>query len=63
MTKSAPIILWELGAEVIKSKISFNSIYTHLLLVLKDKNYIKYAKMQSNNLKAIYKIDKWVKNS
>ena len=30
--------------------------------VLKDKNYIKYAKMKSNNLKTIYKIDKWARN-
>ena len=66
MTKSAPIILNAANEifvdQFLKSKISFNSIYTHLLLVLKDKNYIKYAKMQSNNLKAIYKIDKWARD-
>ena len=66
MKKSAPIILNAANEifvdQFLKSKISFNSIYTHLLLVLKDKNYIKYAKMQSNNLKAIYKIDKWARD-
>ena len=66
MTKSAPIILNAANEifvdQFLKSKISFNSIYTHLLLVLKDKNYIKYAKLQSNNLKAIYKIDKWARD-
>ena len=48
--------------QFLKSKISFNSIFRHLSLVLKDKNYIKYAKMKSNNLKTIYKIDKWARN-
>ena len=61
--KSAPIIL-NAANEVfvdhfLKSKISFNSIYNYLSLVLKDKNYIKYANMSSNNLDIIYKIDNW----
>lgn len=66
MTKSGPIILNAANEifvdQFLKSKISFNSIFRHLSLVLKDKNYIKYAKMKSNNLKTIYKIDKWARN-
>ena len=43
----------------LRSKINFGSIYNYLSLVLKDKNYIKYARMKCNNLKQIHIIDSW----
>jgi len=64
---SAPIIIN--GANEIlvdlflKSQISFNSIYKYLLLVLKDKHYIKYATFSCNNLKKIYIIDAWARKT
>ena len=45
--------------QFLEKKISFNSIIQYLYLVLKDKNYKKYAIQRSNNLKNIYMIDKW----
>ena len=45
----------------LKNKISFNSIYRYLSLVLKDKNYKKYAIQEPNNLTNIYMIDKWAR--
>jgi len=43
----------------LKKKISFTSILRYLFLVLKDKNYRKYAIHKSTNLKNIYIIDQW----
>ena len=66
MSKSAPIIINAANEifvdQFLKSKISFNSIYSYLSLVLKDKNYIKYANMKSNNIEKVLKIDKWARN-
>ena len=45
--------------EFLKKKISFNSISKYLFLVLKDKNYKKYAIQRPINLGIIYMIDKW----
>ena len=47
--------------QFLKKKISFNSIYLYLSLVLKDKNYKKYAIQEPNNLKKIYMIDNWAR--
>ncbi len=66
MSKSAPIIINAANEifvdQFLKSKISFNSIYSYLSLVLKDKNYIKYANMKSNDIDKVLKIDKWARN-
>ena len=66
MSKSAPIIINAANEifvdQFLKSKISFNSIYSYLSLVLKDKNYIKYANMKSDNIEKVLKIDKWARN-
>ena len=61
--RSTPIIL-NAANEIfvdhfLKSKISFSSIYQYLSLVLKDRNYINYAKMRSDKLKNIQIIDQW----
>ena len=45
--------------QFLKRKISFNSIIRHLFSVLRDKNYKKYAIQVPSNLKKIYMIDKW----
>ena len=64
--KSTPIIL-NAANEIfvdhfLKSKISFSSIYEYLSLVLKDRNYINYAKMRGDKLKNIQTIDQWSRN-
>ena len=43
----------------LKKKISFTSILRYLFLVLKDKNYRKYAIYKPTNLRNIYTIDQW----
>ena len=45
--------------QFLKKKISFSSIIQYLFLVLKDKNYKKYAIYKPTNLKNIYMIDHW----
>ncbi len=45
----------------LKKKISFTSILRYLFLVLKDKNYRKYAIYKPINLKNIYIIDQWAR--
>ena len=45
--------------QFLKKKISFSSIIQYLFLVLKDKNYKKYAIYRPTNLKNIYMIDFW----
>ena len=47
--------------QFLKKKISFNSIIQYLFLVLKDKNYKKYAIYKPINLKNIYIIDSWTR--
>ena len=49
--------------QFLKNKISFCSISKYLFLLLKDKNYKKYAIQKPINLKSIYKIDNWSRNS
>ena len=45
--------------QFLEKKISYNSIIQYLFLVLRDKNYKKYAIQKPENLKKIYMIDKW----
>ena len=63
---STPIILNAaneiLVDQFLKKKIRFNGIIEQLLLVLKDKNYKKYAIQKPNNLKNIYSVDLWTRS-
>jgi 1-deoxy-D-xylulose-5-phosphate reductoisomerase len=65
--KSTPIIINAINEilvdQFINKKISFNSINKYLFMVLKDKNYKKYAIQSANKLKHIYKIDQWARNT
>ena len=64
---SAPIIINAaneiLVDQFLKKKISFISITRHLFQVLADKNYKKYAIRRTNNLKDIFMVDKWSRNT
>ena len=63
--QSTPIIInaanEELVQEFLKRKISYNSIINYIFLVLRDKNYKKYAIQRPLNLSTIYKIDYWAR--
>ena len=48
--------------QFLKNKIKFNSISDYLGLVLKNKNYQKYAIQKPSNLNKIYVIDRWARN-
>mgnify|MGYP003684926595 CR=1 FL=1 len=65
--KSTPIIINAINEilvdQFLKKKISFNSIYGYLSMLLKNKNYKKYAIQSPNNLKHIYKIDQWARKT
>ena len=62
-SKSAPIIINGaneiLVDQFLRSKITFNSIYKYLMLILKHKKFNYYANQTCNNLKKIYIIDRW----
>ena len=47
----------------LKRKITFNSIYRYLYLVLRDKNYKKYAIYRPHNIKNIFTVDLWSRNT
>ena len=49
--------------QFLAKKISFNSIIDILFSVLKDKDYKKYAIKTAHNLKTIYIIDKWTRDT
>ena len=49
--------------QFLAKKISFNSIIDSLFSVLKDKDYKKYAIKTATNLKTIYLIDKWSRDT
>ena len=49
--------------QFLKKKISFNSIYGYLSMLLKNKNYKKYAIQKPVNLKKIYLIDNWTRKT
>ena len=65
-TKSAPIIINGVNEilvdQFLRSKITFNSIYKYLKLILKHKKFKYYANQTCNNLKKIYIIDRWSRN-
>tara|TARA_B100000427_G_C15489836_1_gene587012 strand:+ start:157 stop:1311 length:1155 start_codon:yes stop_codon:yes gene_type:complete len=62
---STPIIINAVNEilvdQFLKKKIRFTSIFRYLFLVLKDKNYRKYAIQRPNKLKTIYTIDNWAR--
>ncbi len=62
---STPIIINAVNEilvdQFLKKKIRFTSILRYLFLVLKDKNYRKYAIQRPNKLKTIYTIDNWAR--
>ena len=64
--KSTPIIINAaneiLVDQFLKKIITFNSIYAYLLILLKDKNYKKYAIQKPVNLKKIFFIDNWARD-
>jgi 1-deoxy-D-xylulose-5-phosphate reductoisomerase len=47
----------------LKKKISFSSISAYLFKVFKSKNYKKYAIKPASNLKSIYSIDNWARET
>ena len=63
---SAPIIVNAaneiLVDHYLQKKIKFKGIYDYLTLVLRDKDYKKYAVQKPSNLKKIYNIDFWARN-
>ena len=63
---SGPIILNAsneiLVDNFIKNKIRFNSIYSCLKRVFKDRDFKKYAVKKNPNIEDIYKIDNWARS-
>ncbi len=49
--------------QYLKEKISFDTFYKYLLQVLKDRNYRKYAIKEPKNIKEIFQVDKWSRNT
>ena len=45
--------------QYLKEKISFNTFYKYLTLVLNDRNYKKYAIKEPKNINQIFEVDKW----
>jgi 1-deoxy-D-xylulose-5-phosphate reductoisomerase len=45
--------------QYLKKKIPFNSFYEYLLMVMKDRNYRKYAIKEPKNINEIFQIDAW----
>ena len=48
--------------QFLKQKIQYNSIYKHLLSVLRDRNYKKYAVKKPKSISQIFQIDQWSRN-
>ncbi len=63
---STPIILNAaneiLVDQYLKKKISFNSFFSYLSMVLNDRNYKKYAIKEPKNISQIFLIDKWTRD-
>ena len=63
---STPIIINAaneiLVSHFLKKKLPFLNIYKHILGIMKDRNYRKYAIQKPKNIKQILKIDNWVKS-
>jgi len=49
--------------QYLKEKISFDTFYKYLFQVLKDRNYRKYAIKEPKNIKEIFQVDKWSRNT
>jgi len=49
--------------QYLKGKISFNTFYKYLLKVLNDRNYRKYAIKEPKNIKQIFQVDQWSRNT
>ncbi len=49
--------------QFLKEKISFNTFYKYLLMVLNDRNYKKYAIKEPKSIKQILLIDKWSRDT
>ena len=64
---STPIILNAanevLVSEFLKKKLPYLSIYKHILDIMKDRNFKKYAIKNPKNIKQILKIDDWAKSA
>tara|TARA_Y100000996_G_scaffold388566_1_gene348231 strand:- start:849 stop:2030 length:1182 start_codon:yes stop_codon:yes gene_type:complete len=45
--------------QYLDKKIPFNSFFKYLSLVMKDRNYRKYAIKEPKNIRQIYLVDKW----
>tara|TARA_B100000963_G_scaffold331801_2_gene322855 strand:+ start:1196 stop:2383 length:1188 start_codon:yes stop_codon:yes gene_type:complete len=64
--RSTPIIINAVNEILVEQfldkKISFNSFYRYLLLILNDRNYKKYAVKLPKNINQIYEIDIWSRN-
>lgn len=52
-----------LVSEFLKKKMPFLNIYKHILKIMNDRNYKKYAIRKPKNLKEIFKIDSWTKST
>ncbi len=48
--------------QYLKKKISFNSFFSYLSMVLNDRNYKKYAIQEPKNINQIFLIDKWTRD-
>ena len=63
---STPIIINAaneiLVSHFLKKKLPFLNIYKHILGIMKDRNYRKYAIQKPKNIKQILKIDNWAKS-
>ena len=64
---SLPIILNAtneiLVDQFLSKKIAFNAIMKNLFLILRDKNFKKYAIKNTNSIKEIISIDNWARNT
>ena len=49
--------------QFLKKKIQFFSLFKHLLKVLNDSNYKKYAIKEPKNISEIFLIDEWARNT
>ena len=60
---STPIIINAVNEilveQYLRGKINFDTFYKYLLMVLNDRNYRKYAIKEAKNIKQVFQIDKW----
>ena len=48
--------------QFLTKKIKFNAIISNLYLILRDKNFKKYAIKKANSIQTIHKIDNWARD-